>query len=172
MSLTLDPRRLLYKTATIVALLIAGIVGKKCYDDSVVEKAALAAKLVHLREQADSLDIALAMSNLRVKHDTVVLNRAVTSYVTLRDTINIRDTVQVKVALERCDSVVAAVGPTIASLTVGIKTRDATIVNRDSVISVLNARFPSKKAQIVNDAKWALIGTAADELYHAFKRSR
>lgn len=135
---------LIYKIVGAAALVGALFFAKSCYDRSVVEKAALVASQARLAHEADSLKRALRVSDARIAHDTIVLNRAVSRYVTLRDTIVVTDTVQVKEALARCDSVAAAVGPTIASLTAGIRTRDATILNRDSTIKVLNARFPSR----------------------------
>lgn len=153
-------RSLVYKLVIYAALFAVGFYGKRCYDASVVEKAALVASQKHFAQQADSLRKALRVSDAKIARDTVVLNGTVTRYVTLRDTITVTDTVQVKVALARCDSVVAAVGPTIASLTAGIRTRDATIINRDSTIRVLNARFPTARQKVVTAAKYVGIGIA------------
>lgn len=161
------PARILYKSIAVVAA--AGLLwfGKSCYDASVVEKAALVASQKHFAQQADSLKKALKLSDARIAHDTVVVNRAVARYVTLRDTITVTDTVQVKEALARCDSVVAQVGPTIASLTAGIRTRDATIINRDSTIRVLNARFPTTRQKIVTAAKYVGTGIVLGALWQS-----
>lgn len=161
------PSRLIgYATVALVVVTLA-VVGKHRYDAGVVEKAALQASTQHLTEQKDSLEKALKVSNTRVAHDTVVLNRAIARYVTRRDTIVITDTVQVKAALAVCDTVVEAAKTTVAGLVVGIQTRDKIIVNRDSLISVLTARFPTRTQRVVNDAKWALVGAGAVELLRA-----
>jgi len=158
-----------------IALLMAVAVfltSKSCYDRGVVEKAALQASQKHLLEQADSLRTELKVSNERIAHDTVVRNRTLISYRSLRDTLVITDTVQVKVALARADTVIQKDSAAIRSLVLGIHVRDATIFNRDSTIKVLNARFPTARSRIVTDLKWLVIGAAADELYHAVRSKR
>lgn len=171
MNLSIPPRWLGYATLALAAVVISlGI--KHRYDTSVIEKADNARATQALTVQRDSLAKALKVSNTQIAHDTVVLDRAITRYVTLRDTISLTDTVEVKVALARCDTVVEQARISVASLTVGIKTRDAAIVNRDSTIRLLNARFPSAVEQAENDAKWAIIGAIGDELIHAIRRKR
>lgn len=160
------PSRLIgYATVALVVLTLV-VVGKHRYDAGVVEKAALQAATHHLTEQKDSLEVALKVSNTRVAHDTVVLNRAITRYVTARALV-ITDTVRVKEALAACDTVSQVARTTVAGLVAGIQVRDRTIVNRDSLISVLNARFPTATQTAVNDAKWALVGAGVVELVRA-----
>ena len=158
-----------------IALLMAVAVfltSKSCYDRGVVEKAALQASQKHLLDQADSLRGELKASNERIAHDTVVRSRTLISYRSLRDTLRLTDTVQVKVALARADTVIQKDSAAIRSLVLGIHVRDATIFNRDSTIKVLNARFPTARSRIVTDLKWLVIGAAADEFYHAVRSKR
>lgn len=154
------PRNLGYKLVVILAT--AGLLwfGKSRYDASVVERATQEVTIKRFAHELDSLSKLVVQADKKIQRDTVVLNKAVTRYVTLRDTITVTDTVQVKEALARCDSVVTAVGPTIASLTAGIRTRDATIINRDSTIRVLNARFPTTRQKVFTAAKYVGIGIA------------
>jgi len=172
MSLPSFPSKYLYNALAVVALVGLLWVGKSCYDSSVVEKAALKASQKHLTEQKDSLEKVLAVSNTQVAHDTVVRNHAVTSYRVLRDTLRLTDTVQVKVALARADTVIQADSSAIRSLVLGIHVRDLTIVNRDSTIRVLNASFPTARNRIVTDLKWLVIGAAVDEIYHTVRSKR
>jgi hypothetical protein len=172
MNLPALPSKIVSTTIGIVLLVGLAFWGKSCYDSSVVSKAALAASQKHLLEQADSLRGALKVSNEQVAHDTVVRNQAVVSYRTLRDTLRLTDTVQVKVVLARADTVIQKDSAAIRSLVLGIHVRDATIFNRDSTIKVLNARFPTARSRLVTDVKWILIGAAADELYHAVRSKR
>jgi len=172
MNLPTVPSKYLYNALAVVALIGLFFVGKGCYDSSVVEKAALKASQKHLLEQADSLRGELKVSNEHIAHDTVVRNRTLVSYRSLRDTLVITDTVQVKVALARADTVIRADSTAIRSLVLGIHVRDATIFNRDSTIKVLNARFPTAANRTVTDLKWIVIGAAVDELYHAIRSKR
>jgi len=172
MNLPALPSKAVSTTIGVVLLVGLAFWGKSCYDRGVVEKAALAASQKHLLEQADSLKGELKKSNEQVAHDTVVRNRAVVSYRTLRDTLRLTDTVQVEVALARADTIIAADSSAIRSLVLGIHVRDLTIVNRDSTVKVLNARFPTTADRIVTDLKWIVIGAAVDELYHAVRSKR
>lgn len=168
----ISPSRLIgYATVALVIGVLA-VVGKHRYDAGVVEKAALQASTRHLTEQKDSLEKALKVSNTRIAHDTVVLNKAITRYEAIRDTIVVTDTVQVRAALAVCDTTIQAAKTTVQGLVVGIQTRDKIIVNRDSLISVLRAQFPTGRQQVVHDAKWALIGVGLDELVHAVRGKR
>jgi len=164
--------RYIYSGIALLMAIAVFLTSKSCYDRGVVEQAALAASQKHLLEQADSLRGELKLSNEQIAHDTVVRNRTLISYRSLRDTLVITDTVQVKVALARADTVIQKDSAAIRSLVLGIHVRDATIFNRDSTIKVLNARFPTSKQRIITDIKWLLIGAAADELYHAVRSKR
>ena len=172
MNLPALPSKIVSTTIGIVLLVALAFWGKSCYDRGVVEKAALAASQKHLLDQADSLRGALKVSDARIAHDTVVLKGSVTRYQTLRDTLIITDTIQVKATLAAADVALTDSKVAIAGLIIGIQTRDATIYNRDSTIRVLNARFPTTRSRIVTDLKWLIIGAAADELYHAVRSKR
>lgn len=152
--------RLLYKIAAGLILWGAGFLVLRSHDNAVRAKVKAEAAVAHLTRQADSLKSALKESDTRIAHDTVVLDRTITRYKAISDTIVITDTLRVRQALVACDSVVSATGPAIASLTLGIKTRDATILNRDSVIRALNARFPSRLTTAKHVATGVGIGIA------------
>ena len=70
--------------------------------------AVLAASEASTRHSLDSLRTVAQAVDTIYRTETVTLRRVDTAYVRLRDTLNVHDTIQVKVFVERADSVVKA----------------------------------------------------------------
>jgi chromosome segregation ATPase len=124
----MDPRRLFYKTATIIALLAAGLVGKKCYDASVVRKAELQKQIqvdsAFIRDQNKVIgelngrvaqaDAAADSARALAAQAKVVTRKVRADYDSLRadlDTTNVDD---LNAALDSADAVIAAQDDQIA----------------------------------------------------------
>ena len=95
----------LYVIAGAVVVLAAGGAAFTAHERAI---GARDAEIAHLTTTVDSLRARKASVMTRYVHDTVEVARWRTAYQTIRDTINVHDTVQVRAALADADTTIRA----------------------------------------------------------------
>lgn len=96
---------------------------------------------------------ALDSATHRVARDTVRVRSVIAHYDTLRDTLNIHDTVQVKVIVAKADSVVRACSDLVLSCVARSRIADSVIADLRLDNDVLRAARPTGLRKFWNDVK-------------------
>ena len=78
-----------------------------------------------------------------VKHDTIRLTRTLTHYDTLRETVNIHDTVSVLRFIAQADSTVKVCRETVRDLSLSCAAKDSVIRDLNGLLAIREQRAPS-----------------------------
>lgn len=145
-----------------ILLIVSIIVGEHYYAE---KHGGDSEKLKQAVEQTKLGEKTLARVDTVYKRDTIRLTREVTKYRSIRDTLKITDTVQVKEFVRQADSTIKACTEVVQTCEQKDSAHRIIEAGLRKQNDALKSLLPTKTERFFTAAKWTLIGAAVGVVY-------